>query len=87
MLAKRTNLGRFMIIINTVIFLSVWASWFIVIHRHWYALRDGGQASAIMLLALFPFPYALMFRKQEETVPPTFLTYMLLFFAIRIVCR
>jgi hypothetical protein len=84
---EQTSLRRLMIVLNSVVFLAVWASWIIVIHRHWYALKDGGQVSAIMLLTLFPVPYALMFRKREERLPPAFLTYMLLFFAIRIMCR
>lgn len=87
MLIQGSNYKRLMAVIVSVIVLSVWAAWMIVLHRHWHALKDGGQVSAIMLLMLFPFPYAQMLRKLEERLPLAFLTYMLLFFAIRIVCR
>jgi hypothetical protein len=69
------------------IFLLVWVSWMIVIHRHWNALRDGAQPSAVILLMLFPLPYTEVLRGREGSLYVAFLTYMLLFFAIRVVCR
>ena len=70
-----------------VIFLLNWVSWMIVIHRHWDTLRDGAQPSAVILLVLLPFPCILMFRGREESLSVAFLAYVLLFFAIRVVCR
>jgi hypothetical protein len=68
----------------SLICLLNWASWFRFVHRYWGQIEQNGSAiAAVALLAFFPFPCILMFRKRETSSPyAAFFTYLLLSLAL-----
>ena len=61
-----------------------WATWMVVVHRHWGEMRDGAHLSAVGLLVFLPVPFVQMFSKRGSELPVAFFTYLLLSFAVRI---